>query len=67
MTRATLRRVTRLEKQTTPRPTRCFRSLEQDDAVFEAWKAALLASGEVSEDDLFIRRVFVDHPRDGSL
>ena len=67
MSRATLRRVTRLERQTTRRPARCFRSLDLDDAAFEAWRAALLASGEASAEDIFIRRVVVDPPNDRNI
>ena len=62
MTRSVKRRIERLEALKPERPFRAFTSLEQDDAVFEAWRQGLIASGEAHEHDLFIRHVFVSPP-----
>jgi hypothetical protein len=63
MNRAMMTRIKRLEAQRPARPLCIFHSDEQDDAAFEAWHQALLATGEARQDDLVIRRVFVSPPK----
>jgi len=67
MSRATALRLARLEAKRFPsRPVRCFQTHEQDDAAREAWKAALIASGEAVESDIFIQiRYVCPPPREG--
>jgi hypothetical protein len=57
-----MRCLVRLEALKPARPFRVFRSMEQDDDAFEAWKTNLLTSGEAHEEDMFIRVVFVSPP-----
>jgi len=62
MSRASALRLTRLEAKRPGRPVRVFQTLEQDDAAREAWKAALIASGEAVEGDIFIQIRYVAPP-----
>jgi hypothetical protein len=62
MSCATTRRLARLEAKKPARPFRYFQTFEEDDAAVEAWKAALLASGEAVKGDQFMRIRIVDPP-----
>jgi hypothetical protein len=63
MSRGTIKRVRRLEARKPARQVRGFTSMEQDDSAFEAWKQALIASGEAHEDDRFVQIKFVNPSR----